>query len=116
MTILIHLVGPQGSGKSTLMRRIVDAAPGLALVHVDAELAMALTNRELRRAHHAASHVFVEASAMGARHADLAAGDRVLVVDEQLHRDWHLIWPDLIGTEGAPAVPEAATGEVPHAA
>lgn len=22
--------------------------------------------------------------------------------------DWHLIWPELIGTEGAPAVPERA--------
>lgn len=21
--------------------------------------------------------------------------------------DWHLIWPELVGTEGAPAVPEA---------
>jgi DNA-binding transcriptional regulator YdaS (Cro superfamily) len=23
-------------------------------------------------------------------------------------KDWHLIWPELIGAEGAPAIPEAA--------
>lgn len=25
--------------------------------------------------------------------------------------DWHLIWPELIGTDGAPAVPESATAD-----
>lgn len=25
--------------------------------------------------------------------------------------DWHLIWPELIGTEGAPAVPSAAAAQ-----
>lgn len=32
-----------------------------------------------------------------------------------VRRDWHLIWPDLIGTEGAPAVP-VAEAEVRDAA
>lgn len=32
-----------------------------------------------------------------------------------VRRDWHLIWPELIGTEGAPAVP-ADQAEVRDAA
>jgi DNA-binding transcriptional regulator YdaS (Cro superfamily) len=26
----------------------------------------------------------------------------------QLRRDWHLTWPELIGSEGAPPVPESS--------
>lgn len=43
------------------------------------------------------------------------------VTDRQVRRwnlrptDWHLIWPELIGIEGAPAVP-VAEAEVRHAA
>lgn len=29
--------------------------------------------------------------------------------------DWHLIWPELVGTEGAPAIPQT-TEEAAHAA
>jgi len=25
----------------------------------------------------------------------------------QLRRDWHIVWPELVGTDGAPPVPDA---------
>lgn len=31
-------------------------------------------------------------------------------------RDWHLIWPELIGTDGAPAIPTTQAQEVRDAA
>ncbi len=103
MTFLVHVVGPQGSGKSTLIRRMVEAAPGRALVHLEAELALGLSNAQVRRAYPQASHVFVEADAPDARHEDLSPGDRLLQVDEQLHRDWDGVWPGVIGMDSGPA-------------
>ena len=54
------------------------------------------------------------ASAAMARQIALASSGEVREW-ELRPEDWHLIWPELIGTEGAPAVP-AVEPEVRHAA
>lgn len=85
------MVGPQGSGKSTLIRAIVAAAPD-RLASCDWEAAHLLSNDDIR-ATVGPDVVFVEALELGARHRDLQPGDAVLQFAE------------LIGTDGAPAVP-----------
>lgn len=49
------------------------------------------------------------------RAAELEAGTGGWVRRWQVRRDWHVVWPELIGTEGAPPVP-ATTTEVRDAA
>jgi DNA-binding transcriptional regulator YdaS (Cro superfamily) len=41
------------------------------------------------------------------------ATDRAVMRWDLRPKDWHLVWPELVGTEGAPA---PADREVPHAA
>lgn len=79
MTILIHVVGPQGSGKSTLIQAIVTAAPH-SMACVDWEAATLLTNDDIRAEGCALDVVFVEALELGARHRDLRPRDAVLTM------------------------------------
>lgn len=73
------MVGPQGSGKSTLIRSIVAVAPD-RMACVDWEAAYLLSNADIRAEACAVDVVFVEALALGARHRDLRPGDSVLMV------------------------------------
>lgn len=75
----MHIVGPQGSGKSSLIRRIVATAPG-SLVHCEMDMALYLTNQALRTQCAYAAAVFVESEELGPRHIDLQPGDKVLVL------------------------------------
>lgn len=84
MTILVHVVGPQGSGKSTLIQRIVAAAPD-RLGACDWEGALLSGHAEIRRNAQAAglAVVFVEALELEPRHRDLSPGDAVLLLGPQ---------------------------------
>ena len=72
-------MGPQGSGKSTLIQDIVAAAPD-CIGWCEWEGAQLLTNADIRSTAQAAGAkvVFVEALELQARHRDLAPGDAVL--------------------------------------
>ena len=43
-----------------------------------------------------------------AMRAERDSGGRIKRWDVRIH-DWHLIWPELVGTTGAPVVPDHAT-------
>ena len=81
MTILVHLVGPQGSGKSTLIQQIVAAAPD-RIGWCEWEGAQLLSNADIRSTalFVGVTVVFVEALELEARHRDLAPGDAVLLM------------------------------------
>lgn len=78
MTILVHVVGPQGSGKSTLIRSIVAAAPH-RVACCDWEAAQQRSNADIR-ADADADVMFVEALELEPRHHDLRPGDAVLLL------------------------------------
>ena len=79
MPHLIHIVGPQGSGKTSLAGLIVAGANGHA-AYVDWDEALGLTNSDIRAAHADKRVVCVEALRLQARHSDLLPGDALMVV------------------------------------
>lgn len=82
--------------------------------------AMSTITPERRRklaAEHGLSDAYLYQCLTARRDMDAAEARRVETITGgeirrwMVRRDWHLIWPELIGTEGAPAV---AVGEVSH--
>lgn len=81
-TKLIHIVGPQGSGKSVLARTIAggNSPRGLSSAIVDSEEALYFDNAALRQRFFDYHCVLVEAEEPGPRHQDLQPGDMVLTI------------------------------------
>lgn len=79
MTVLVHVVGSQGIGKSMLMAMIESGAAGKAAV-VECDDAHGMTNAQLREAHPDKPMVLVEAHSLQPRHADLAPGDLLMTL------------------------------------
>ena len=86
MTILIHLVGPQGCGKSTLAMLIVAGAAGKA-AHLQEQDVLGMSNAQNLAQHQAMHLVCVEAQAPQCRHSDLQPGDAVMSIAGQGVRD-----------------------------
>lgn len=78
-TRFLHLVGPQGCGKSTLARFIVDGiqAAGMSAVTEESDTCFDLNNAQLRRKFAGFDVAVIEADAPGPRHDNLAPGDQV---------------------------------------
>ena len=77
MTRLLHIIGPQGAGKSTLAHMIVRGAYGQA-AHVDWEEARSLSNAQIRAHFAGLAVVCVESLCDDSRHLDLQHGDAVM--------------------------------------
>ena len=80
MATLLHVVGPQGSGKSFLAELLAAAlrARGHAASVIDSELSLYLSNDAIRGRCAAGGYAVVEAEAIAARHADLRGADMVI--------------------------------------
>lgn len=83
MTQLLHIIGPQGSGKTALASLIVrglGARPGGC---VYAEEALNLSNNDIRNTWASDALVVVEAEERGPRHVDLHPGDWIVTLERR---------------------------------
>jgi ABC-type glutathione transport system ATPase component len=79
MTKLLHIVGPQGAGKTMITQVIVGGAPGRA-AHLYADEARGLSNAQIREQFASMYWVCVEAESLGPRHDELLPGDAVMTI------------------------------------